>query len=262
MNRDKLINLGVGGGIVLVLIFGWLIGVSPILDQSALAKTTEASMVTANQTSEARLALLKKQFTNLSTLQTQLAGLHASVPETADIPAFLAEINAQSVASGVTLTSLTVNDAAFVSKPEAPATAGAATTDATPAPTASDSTAAATTTPVATPTTGSGLISIPVKVLVSGPYASVMNFAGAMQTGSRLFFVASLNLSGSGTDASFTGELDGNVYVLPSSTGSPATTTPTKTPAPSTTPTPSSTVPANPSGTPTSTPTPTGTAKP
>jgi Tfp pilus assembly protein PilO len=270
MERNRLINFGIIGAIIAIGALGWFIGVSPVLDQVSLAKASAQTVATANASNQARLATLKHQFANIDPLKTKLAGLQASVPAGADISAFLAEINSLSASTGASLTSLTVDPAlTFVDPSAAAATAAVPAAGTTPSASPSPSdTAAATTMPTTPVDTGpsSRLVAIPVKVLVSGSYDSVMAFGGALQTGQRLFFVSTMTVTANDDGSGFVGELDGNVYALPPVGGvqatTPATPTPTQTPAPSTTPTPSSTVPAKPSGTPTSTPTPTGTAKP
>ena len=54
---------------------------------------------------------------------------------------------------------------------------------------------------------------IPIKVSVSGTYEQVMAFAGAIQSGPRLFLVTAFGLSS--VKGLFTGDLTGNVYALP-----------------------------------------------
>ncbi len=264
MNNNRIINLLIGGGIAVVLLLGWFLGVSPILEQVTAANLQTQNMQTANTASAARLARLKKQYENLGPLQQELAKLQESIPADADIPTFLAEINALCAANGVSLTSLTVNDAlAYVAPgavvaPAVPAPGAAPT--ATPTPTAG---AAAGATPPATtaaPDPSTGLVAVPVKVSVSGPYAQVMAFAGALQTGSRLLFVRKLSVTSSATDANFVAAIEGNIYALPLPAGvTKESITPTPPPAPTLTPTPSPTSTAG-AGTPGSTPTPTPTS--
>jgi Tfp pilus assembly protein PilO len=151
MDRNRLISLGIIGAIVAVAAFGWLLGVSPVLEQTSAAQAQQLSIDTNNQSSEARLLLLKKQFQGLDALKAKLASLRASVPENSDIPTFLAEINALTASAGVSLTSLTIADAATFVDPQAPAEGAAApaTGDSTPAASPSPS-------PSATAATGAG----------------------------------------------------------------------------------------------------------
>lgn len=225
-----MLNLLIGAGIAVALLLGWFLGVSPIFDQITAVSLQTNNLQQANAASSARLVTLKKQFANIGELEKKLEDLQDSIPADADIPGFLAEINALCAANGVSLTSLTVNDALAYVAP------GAVVAPATPDPSA---TPGATVAPgVTDPSTG--LIAIPVKVTVSGPYSQVMAFAGALQTGKRLLLVAKLTLTGSASGADFTGDVEGNIYGLPlppGTTPNKATPSPTPTPAPTPTPT-------------------------
>lgn len=249
MNNNRLINLGVGAGILLVLLLGWFFGVSPILDQMAAVNAQTLGFQQNNAASGQRLATLKKQFENIAPLEKKLEKLQESIPTDADIAAFLAEINALCAANGVSLTSLTVNDALEYVAPGAvvppPADPGA-----TPDPSAtSDPTA-----PV-TPSPSSGLIAIPVRVSVAGPYGQVMAFTGALQTGKRLLLITSLTVGLN--NSTYTGTVAGNIYALPLP---PGVVLPTPTPSPTPTPTPTPTVTITPGPTDLPTPDPTQSA--
>ncbi|MEP6481578.1 MAG: type 4a pilus biogenesis protein PilO [Rhodoglobus sp.] len=211
----------------MVLLAGWFLGVSPILDQVTATNAQTDSVQQANAATTARLANLKKQFAKMSDLQKKLLALQESIPSDAAISNFLAEINALCAANGVTLNTLTVNDALTYVAPGTPATP---TVPADPN---------AQTAPKVDPATG--LVAIPVSVSVSGPYAQVMSFAGALQTGTRLFFVSKLSVIDAG-DGNVAGQIEGNIYALPLPGGTPtATPTPTPTPTPTDTAVPTDT---------------------
>ena len=253
MSNNRIVNLLIGLGIVVVLLLGWFFGVSPLLDQVNAANAQTDGLRSSNQATEARLAKLKTQYANIGPLQAQLAKLQESIPVDADVSGFLAEINALSAAAGVTLTNLTVNDAATYVAPGStavPAVPNPNATAAVPAP-------GATPAPVK-PAPSSALVAIPVKVIVSGPYPSVMVFVGALQTGTRLFYATKLTVVASTTDASFTGQIEGNIYALPLPPGVTALPTPTPSATPTAAATPAGTAtPRAPAPTPTPTPTPT-----
>ena len=111
MDRNRLINLGLIGAIFAIGAMGWFIGVSPILDQVSIAKSSAQMVAVANTSSQARIVTLKKQFSNIGPLKAKLADLQGSVPADADISTFLAEINALSGSTGTSLTSLTIDPA-------------------------------------------------------------------------------------------------------------------------------------------------------
>lgn len=241
MTNNRIFNLLIGLGIAVVLLLGWFLGVSPILDQVSAANLQTQGLESANTASAGRLATLKKQFAKITTLQNDLLKLQESIPIDADIPDFLAEINSLSAANGVSLTSLAVNDALAYVAPGAVVQTAPDNSVGDSANGASGATLAA-----PTPAPKGGLVAIPVKVTVTGPYAQVMAFVGALQKGTRLLFVGNLSVIASTTDSSFSGEIDGNIYALPLPAGvtadslkpgSPTTVTPT----PTATPTPTET---------------------
>lgn len=225
MNRDRILTLAIVGAIAVVGILGWVIGVSPILSQVAAADDERSSVTSTNELNATKLVALKKQFENIGETQAQLDKLRGSVPATADMPVFLRTIKEYGDAQGITLKSVEVSGVTAYVAPVAATPVTPGSTAATPTPTPSPSTpAAGTPAPAATPATpSSGMYVVPIKVSVSGTYAQVMAFAGAIQAGPRLFLVTSLALSS--VDGKFTGNLGGNVYALPA----PATTaTPAK----------------------------------
>jgi Tfp pilus assembly protein PilO len=247
MSNNRIVNLLIGLGIVVVLLLGWFFGVSPILEQVNAANVQTDNLHSANSASAARLTNLKKQYENIGPLQEKLAKLQESIPVDADISGFLAEINTLSAAAGVTLTNLTVNDAAEYVAP------GSAVAPVTPDPTATAAAPAPGATPApVTPNPSTGLVAIPIKVIVSGPYPNVMAFMGALQTGTRLLYATKLTVLASTTDPSFSGQIEGNIYALPLPPGVTPLPAPTSTPTPTPTPTVSATpLPATPTPTPT-----------
>lgn len=254
MTSNRLINTVIGLSIGVVLLLGWFLGASPILDQFTAAQAQTQSMAAANAASEARLAGLKKQFANIAALQSQLDTLRVSVPSDAAIPGFLAEINALCAQTGVTLRSLTVNNALTYVAPSAKPTPADPAASPSPTPSAPSTVE---TTPTAPADASSKLVAIPVKVVVAGQYGQVMAFAGALQSGPRLLLVTTLTLTGTTADGSFSGAIDGNVYALPMPAGVAAASgapTPTPTPTPSATPSPAPTSTSTGSPTPSSTP--------
>ncbi|MHC5797731.1 hypothetical protein ACVXZ4_16400 [Lacisediminihabitans sp. FW035] len=232
MNRDRLLTLAIVGAIALVGVLGWLVGVSPILSQVASADEERANVTSTNDLNAMKLIALKKQFENIGETQTELDKLRGSIPATADMPVFLRTIKEYGDAQGITLKSVEVSGVSAYVAPAAAApvvTPGAAATTPTPTPTPSTP-AAGTTAPVVPAAPSNGLYVVPIKVSVSGTYAQVMAFAGAIQAGPRLFLVTSLALGS--VDGVFTGDLGGDVYAMPApvtaaaTAGATATTTP------------------------------------
>ena len=199
---NRIITFGLAGLMVVVAATGWLLGISPLLDEANGADEQRASVAGLNDVNQAKVAELKTKFENLDEITGQVAALRTSVPEGLDIPAFLREINGFCASNGVTLVSLTVDTAEVLTPAAAPADAAA--------PAVPDD---ATVAPVAAAPTGPLLVRAPIQVTVLGDYAAVMAFAGSLQTGPRLFLAKSFAATQS--PAGFSGVLGGFVYALP-----------------------------------------------
>jgi Tfp pilus assembly protein PilO len=269
MSRNKLINLAIVGGLVLVGLFGWILGISPVLDQTAAAKTQQVAMSAANDASAARLALMKSQFAKLPALKAQLDALSVSVPASAAMPEFLARIGALNASTGTRLVSVTAADAMAYIDPTATAAVAPTAAPATPAATPSPSASAAAGATAGSGTAASGaspaarLVTFPIAISVTGTYDQVMAFGGQVQVDSRLFLVRGSTIGEDPTTQLFTLTLTGSIFTLPSVVPAP-TQTPAKTPAPTATPIPSPSVSASSTATPSATATPkaSATAKP
>jgi Tfp pilus assembly protein PilO len=259
-NRLWLIGAIVVMGAVLVL--GWFLGISPQLDQAAAAAASRGQVEQQNHASELKIAKLKQQFENIDDLQAELAGLRGSVPNEADIPAFVGQLNSISKEQQVELTGITVSDgqpydppAPAPSASAAPAAAGAAVEgtagSATPAP--SSTPAGEVATPAAADPglaliTADNFVAIPVSVTVKGDYGRVLDFIEGVQTGTRLVLVTGFSTSGAASGGTpgtsiaapavsgnaVTGTVSAYVYVLldAKSTAPAAAATPSQSQAP------------------------------
>lgn len=228
MDKNRLWTLGVGGAIVVVALAGWFLGIAPIAAQASAASVQRDSMALSNSTGQARVTSLRAQYANLGGLRAKLAALTDSVPQTANIPVFLRELNTLTIENNVILGTVTIGDAqTYESAVLAPAPVAA-----TPA--------ATTTTAPVSPVSPDGpsrrLIQIPISISITGTYSNVMDFVRGVQNGTRLYFVSNVNLVGSGDKAEqFTGTITGLIFVLPGVLPTPAAT-PSPTPAPTSTP--------------------------
>jgi hypothetical protein len=259
MNIDRLWVIAAVAGMIVVAVGGWFVGISPIVAQ---ASTTDAQLTatkTANTSSEAKLALLRTEFTTISKLRKSLNSLRGSIPEEADASAFVQELNQLSAEYGVSLTSVTINAATVYAAPAAPAPPASATgsgSTPTPTPTPTSTAPAAPTTTTVVPT--GGLVLIPVVIVVTGTFDAVRDFDGAVQGGKRLYLATSAqissNVAAAASSSSVTGTLTGDIFTIA------GTSPPTKSVVPTPIPTPTPTATSIP--TPTATPTPTLTPKP
>lgn len=245
MDKNRLWVIGSVLVMVVVVVAGWFVAVQPQLAAKAVADSQRAGVEQVNTAHEVLLATLKQDFEKIDELKAELAPLDASVPSGTDIAAFVDQLDLLSGAAGVTLTGITVADAAPYTSVATPVVApveGAPVPESTPAPTESAPPAVpAPTPPVAgTPPVTNSLItstnfaSLAVQVTVTGDYSSVLNFVNGLQTGTRLFLATGLSTSVStaladakvvttGVDAT----ISGLIYVLvPQAAGVPAGDTP------------------------------------
>lgn len=228
MNRTRLIALGLVGGIVLIGALGWLAGVSPLMSQIAAADGERASIAATNDANQIKVKALSEQFKKVDALQASLNTLRQSIPKDASIPLLLREINGYCAQFGVTLSSVAVAGTTEFASAVTPAGTAAAAAG-TPAPTASPTPAPGAAAAAPAAPAGSGLYVVPVTVIVSGPYANVIAFTGAMQKGPRLFLVTLFSIGPNG--AEFTATLNGKTFALPLAAGE-VSVTPTPVPVP------------------------------
>ncbi|MFZ7087338.1 hypothetical protein [Curtobacterium sp. RRHDQ10] len=233
MNRNKLSFVVAIVAAVVVLAGGFFLGVQPQLASAAANDTQRATIESTNATNRTELKRLEKQFTKLDGMRSELATLSASIPSTPDTPSFVKALGSAADGAGVTVTAVTFSDPAAYTAPGQAAAGTDTTPTASASPSASPSTSA-TATPSPTPTgpatvtneaiTSSNFTVIPVSVSVEGSYSDALAFTKAVQTGTRLFLVNSINSapkssgdeSGSTTsaDADAVWTLAGYIYVL------------------------------------------------
>jgi Tfp pilus assembly protein PilO len=200
MDKNRLWVLGAVLVIGAVVLMGWVLGISPKLAEIRAADADRVSVEAQNSASELKLTTLKKQFESMGSLKDDLVALRSAVPNGADIPAFVAQLDTISQQNHVTITEISVSDAqpyvpVVVAAP-APAAAAPAG-GSTPAPTAAA--AAPVPAPAAAPTvaapvpsggvTAANFVSVPITLTVDGSYANALEFIDGLQKGTRLALV-------------------------------------------------------------------------
>ena len=228
MDRNRIWIIGAVLAMIAVGGLGWMLGVQPQLDAAAAADAQTSQVVGANNASAAVLARLKKDSEDLPALKSQLAELGASIPSSADTPAFVSELNGFAAATGATITAWSLSDA----QPYVPPVVSGASTaasDSSGGSGSSASTPAPSSTPAPTPApsqapgappaldplvAAAGFAVLPVSVTVEGGYTNILSFVDAAQKGGRLFLVNGLSVGPSGTGSGLTGKVSGYVYVL------------------------------------------------
>jgi len=186
---------------LVAVVLGWFVGISPMLALAQVDDESRQSVETQNQLYDQQLSVLKTQFEGIDELTAQLDELRTQLPAGADLPAYVTQLVGNAQSHSVALTKIAVSDAVkydpvVLVSPNATATAAPVEPEAgaTPAPTA---TPAATAEPaVAVPTAGvptanplvtaDNFVAIPVEIAVDGDYNNVLAFLDSVQKGARL----------------------------------------------------------------------------
>lgn len=206
---------------VLMVVGGWFVAISPQLDARSVALAQTATVNTANALAQTKLQTLASEAEKLPALEDQLAVLSQSVPSSADSSALLTQINAIAAGAGVIVDGVALDAATAYAPPAAPAAPAADAADATAPVTVPDPTTVAFSDPRIT---AANFIVVPVSINVTGSNEGVLAFLAGVQSGPRLFLVnsySSTRNANSGesssaitADSSVSATVAGFVYVL------------------------------------------------
>ena len=218
---------GAALAIGVVVVLGWMLGISPKLSEARAARTDLVAAEAQNTVFEAQLATLKEQYKSIDSLRSELADLRQAVPNGPDMPDFVGHLDDIAEANGVTLASITVSDAQpyvpMVAAPAAeaqPAPGAPADDTATAAPvdaaaTAATAEAAAVPAPVVNPlVTAENFVAVPISLSIEGTYDDVVKFVQGLQQGQRLVMVTAFNTSAVADSGKVIGSITAFVYVL------------------------------------------------
>lgn len=228
MTRNRLNMVIALAAMVVVAVAGFFVGVQPQLAQAAADHEQQTSVDAQNRTKAAEVDRLREQAKSLPKLRSELERLTRSVPGSASMSSFYASVNSVAQSTGVTVSSITTEDAVPYSSPAAATTGTGATDAATPAATASPSATpdpSATAAPGASATgapsiSASDFSAIPVSVSVDGSFDQALDFVGGMQSGGRLFLINAISSTAAqestdgATPDTTTWTFGGFVYVL------------------------------------------------
>lgn len=247
-NRLKMIIAALSG--VAVLALGFLLGVQPQLASASAAVDQRTSIEQQNEGLRATLAQLVADNDQLPSLSADRDTRRASVPDGADMPALIRQLDEMADAAGVPVTSFTAADAVSYEMPasaSAPAADAAGEEGTAPAEGADEAAPTEAAAPVAPTTytdpavTAANFSTIAVTVDVEGSYAQALDFVDRLQKGPRLFLVTTITSSepedGAEGEAAASGAqtwtIGGLVFVLQdgdtaSADGDATTTAPTQ----------------------------------
>ena len=223
MNVNRLWVLGAVLLMSVVALMGWSLGISPMLSESRDATAERVAVEAQNTSYELQLATLKQQFESIDDLRLDLADLRQAVPQGANIPQFVGQLDSIALQNTVALTTITVSDAqsyasalATTAAPEAaPPAEGAAA--AVPAEDAAAAGAAADPAVPVTPAVApaDNLIAVPISLSVEGGYQNVLDFISGLQQGERLVTVNAFGTTATAdAPGMVTGTITALIYVL------------------------------------------------
>jgi Tfp pilus assembly protein PilO len=182
----SVLRIWVAGATVVSLVilgFGWLVGVSPRLAEAARADADRQGVELINAGYEATLIELQALSVRLPELQAQLTDLSAQIPTDPELSPLLGQLNALAGAAGVTLVEVTASPPVLF-PPDL--LAGTGVTE---------------------------LVALPVTIRVTGEGTTVDSFIRQVQFGLRLLLVERFDLTDDPVNASVT--LQGLIFVLP-----------------------------------------------
>ena len=229
MDAKRLWTIGAVLAMVLVVVLGWFLGIQPQLAEANSASQNLATAQTQNAAGANSLVKLKADYEGIAELKKSVESLRQSVPSSAQLSAFVTELDLLGGEHQVEVKSISVSDAKPYTPPAPVAVAPAPGTPAAPtaSPSPSPSSAPVASAPMA-PTapavvtnpriTAANFVAIPVALKVSGTYSKVLDFVKGLQAGERLFLVttfATTELKDPTSAASqVSASVGGLVYVL------------------------------------------------
>jgi Tfp pilus assembly protein PilO len=225
VNVNRLWVLGAVLLMSVVALMGWSLGISPMLSESRDATAERVAVEAQNTSYELQLATLKQQFESIDGLRVDLADLRQAVPQGANIPQFVGQLDSIALQNTVALTTITVSDAqsyaAALATTAAPEAAPPAEGAVAASPPAEDAAAAGATADAAVPVApvvapADNLIAVPISLSVEGGYQNVLDFISGLQQGERLVTVTAFGTTATAEDAPgmVTGTITALIYVL------------------------------------------------
>ena len=182
---------------LLIVAASWFLLISPKRAEVADLNAQAESQESANSKLQMDLEILKQQNKELPEKQAELAVLKTQIPESAELPSYIREMEELGTESGISFTSLT---------PAAPTPVGAvATVDGALPP--------------------ETLASINVDMVLTGSYFEIVDFVNELETASRYTLLSGYTLTSEGGEeaASTTGgqpdltaTLNARIYLVPS----------------------------------------------
>ena len=183
MSRSKSLFIGALLIVIAIIGGGWFLEISPQRAITSHLNSERANVLALNAKNQLLLTQLKKEYQSIAPLKSQLDLLTHSIPPTANVSAFIAELNSTANIYNVTIKSIVVSDAKpYTLAAQAPANSGSKEP---PAPESN------------TKINSANFVIIPLQVSISGKDADVLDFVNGIQNGQRLFLISTFTSAGS-----------------------------------------------------------------
>lgn len=224
MNTNRLTILGGSIAIILIIVVGYLLGISPKMAEGDTTVAQQQTVDAQNVAQQAVLDALRLKYAKIADLRTQYAALQTAIPLSLNSPDFVDQAKGLADANGVTILAISLGKPTAVVIPNAPTAAASSAPDAsasaapTPAPTAASlpsSPGAA-----AGRSLGGRLFFSPVNISVAGSPAQVFGFVKALQEGKRLFLSDQVSVTAAGSAPG--GTIAGYILIVPPASGTAA----------------------------------------
>jgi Tfp pilus assembly protein PilO len=225
MLRTRTARWSTGTAVVCLLLLAaaWFLLVAPRRSEAADLSDQTVTGQQQNDQLRAQIDQLKAQSTQLSTYRADLAGVVQQLPADAQMPQLVRSLSTLAGASGVVVDTLTPSSASALT---ATATSGGAASAASAPAAASASTAKAST------AKGTGVVQIPISLVVHGDFFQAIAFLQKLQTQlTRAFLVNAIQVAQSTGAGSGQVQLSltGAVFAWPAGGQANAAATPTAT---------------------------------
>jgi Tfp pilus assembly protein PilO len=183
---------------VLLLVVGWFLLIGPLQARASDLRAENVSAQESNDLLELKIAELKAQAATLPEAEAELATIQRQMPDSAQMPQLVRDLNRIAEESGVDLTAVTP---------------GAATALSEESDTSKSSSGSS--------TTASQVVRIPLSVVVVGDYFQVVAYLQKLQTQlSRVILVSGIGITEADSSASSSGTeainvtITGSAFVL------------------------------------------------
>ncbi len=172
MKGNRLWALGSFAVIAVIVVLGWVIGLSPKLAEADAAIAQQQTVDQQNLIQEAALVTLREQNENIDQLTSDLEALHEQIPATQEVDTFIDSVQRAAAAAGVVVMRLVAAEAGqYGAAPvgEGQPAPEAGPVEGTPAPV--------------------GLYTIALDIEVKGTPEAVIRFSELVQLGERVYFL-------------------------------------------------------------------------